>query len=112
MFSLVVLDTLIHVKDISMESDLHTRHKIHLHRFRRNLIRFVTPLLRNLVCIFTVSLSLVQLLLNFLCLAQPVCHGANHLKSLLFRVVVFRFLFIYTLSKKGLYMYFQCMYIY
>lgn len=84
MFSLV-LDMLIPVKDISMESELYTRCKIHLHRFSRNLSRFVTPLLRNLAYIFTVSFSLVQLLVNFLWLAQPVCHGANHFKSLLFR---------------------------
>lgn len=69
-------------------------------RFRRNLNWFMTPLLRNLAYIFTVSLSLVQFLLNFLWLAQPVCHGANHLKSLLSRVVVFRLLIVYTLSKK------------
>lgn len=79
MFSLV-LDLLIHVKDISTESELYTRHKIHLHRFRGNLNRFMTPLLRNLSYIFTVTLSLVQFFLNFLWLVQPVCCGADHLR--------------------------------
>lgn len=60
------------------------------------LIDFMTPLLRNRAYIFTISL-LIQFILNFLWHAQPV----SHFKSLLSRVVVFRLLIVYILSKIG-----------